>query len=130
MRSRIGAASNGYQGSYKKVLCVCSGGLLRSPTAAIVLSRPPLNFNTRACGTADYALVKLDRVLLTWADEIVVMEEEHKAWVLDIMNALGTLGVRPITCLDIPDRYPYRDEELVRLIAARYLEIHPEYEKS
>lgn len=29
------------QGDFKKVLCVCSGGLLRSPTVAWVLSNPP-----------------------------------------------------------------------------------------
>lgn len=48
--NRIANASNKFQGSYKRVLCVCSAGLLRSPTAALVLSKDPYNFNTRACG--------------------------------------------------------------------------------
>ena len=50
-RNRLHNATNPYQGSYKKVLCVCSAGMLRAPTAAVVLSRPPYDFNTRAVGT-------------------------------------------------------------------------------
>lgn len=34
-------ARNSYQGDYRKVLCVCAGGRLRSPTAAVVLSQAP-----------------------------------------------------------------------------------------
>ncbi len=36
-RNRWGNIDNPYQGSAKKVLCVCSAGMLRSPTAANVL---------------------------------------------------------------------------------------------
>ena len=62
--NRIGNASNRHQGSYKKVLCVCSGGLLRSPTAAVVLAHEPFNYNTRSCDiTAEYALTKIDKTM-------------------------------------------------------------------
>ena len=43
--NRLANTQNKYQGKYKKVLCVCSAGLLRSPTAALVLSQEPFNFN-------------------------------------------------------------------------------------
>lgn len=67
---------NEYQGKHKRVLCVCSAGLLRSPTAAWVLSNPPYNFNTRAAGIdVGHALIPVDDVLIEWADEIVCMDE-------------------------------------------------------
>ncbi len=73
--NRMHNAGNLHQGQYKKVLCVCSAGLLRSPTTAVVLSKEPYNFNTRAAGCVpDYALIKVDAVLIHWADEIVCME--------------------------------------------------------
>lgn len=118
---RIGNASNKYQGAYKKVLCVCSGGLLRSPTAALVLSQEPFNYNTRSCGVvAEYALTKLDEVLIYWCDEIVVMEEFHSKAVQNMMKPLGTLGLRPVITLDIKDIYSYRDPELRELIVRKY----------
>lgn len=41
--NRLAIARNGYQGSYKRVLTVCSGGVLRAPTAAWVLGQEPYN---------------------------------------------------------------------------------------
>lgn len=109
-------SGNPYQGEFKRVLCVCSAGLLRSPTAAMVLSQDPFNFNTRAAGIVpNYALVPVDEVLLEWADEIVCMELEHK-----IM--LEMLTKKKIICLEIADSYPYRDPELIGLIKQKYAE--------
>lgn len=118
--ARIGNLSNRYQGTAKKVLCVCSGGLLRSPTAAVILAGEPYNHNTRSCGTSEYALIKLDRILLSWADEVVVMEKEHESSVRLMSSAIGTLFRANIFCLNIPDKFPYRDPELVKLIKERY----------
>jgi predicted protein tyrosine phosphatase len=114
-RNRLHNCTNPGQGQFKKVLCVCSAGLLRSPTAAIVLSQPPFNFNTRAVGLyRDWALVPIDNVLIAWADEIVVMEPEHEV-------TLRGQGVdKPIQCLDIKDSFNYRDPLLMRLIAEKY----------
>lgn len=110
--NRLANAHNEYQGSTKKVLCVCSAGLLRSPTAAVVLSQEPFNYNTRACGaTLEYALVPLDDVLLHWADEIVCMEQEHA-------DKIKT--DKPVIVLDIEDNYPYRHPDLMSLIKERY----------
>lgn len=112
--NRMYTAKNPYQGNIKKVLCVCSAGLLRSPTAAWVLSQEPFNYNTRAAGTEDYALIRVDSVLLHWADEIVCMTQEQAIKV-------ARMTYKPVINLGIPDNYGYRDKELVELIKENYL---------
>jgi len=116
-RNRIFNASNPYQrpDKHRRVLCVCSAGLLRSPTAAVVLASEPFNYNTRAAGiTTEYALVPVDDVLLEWADEIVCME----SWMAQELEGRTN---KPIYSLNIPDNFEYRDPELMELIKERYL---------
>ena len=43
----------------------------------VVLSSDPFNYNTRSCGTHDFALIQLTADLLSWADEIVCADTEH-----------------------------------------------------
>lgn len=113
--NRIWNVANPYQGNAKKALCVCSAGLLRSPTAANVLHRE-LGYNTRACGSStDHALVPLDGVLCAWADEIICMNPENAK---DIPEEFAD----KVVVLDIPDNYAYMDEELQQLILSKYLE--------
>lgn len=117
--NRLGNCTNPYQGEYKRVLCVCSAGLLRSPTAAFVLSQEPYNYNTRAAGaTKEYALVVVDDVLITWADEIVCMNEGQQKQLMSMVKdkKLKTLVIN----LDIPDSFAYRDPELIKLIKEKY----------
>ena len=117
---RIGNASNRYQGKYKRVLAVCSGGLLRSPTIAHTLAAEPYNYNTRSVGTdPDYALNILDQVLLEWADEVVCADVEHEVEVQRRLTDTGITG-KPVVCLKLPDVYPYRHRKLVHLIQKRY----------
>jgi predicted protein tyrosine phosphatase len=118
-RERIGNASNRYQGKYKRVLAVCSGGLLRSPTIAHTLAAEPYNYNTRSVGIDEtYALNILDQVLLEWADEIVCADSEHE---IEVRNRLMDIGLtKTIVNLKLPDVYPYRDRKLVHLIKKRY----------
>lgn len=112
--NRIANSNNRFQGDYKRVLCVCSAGLLRSPTTAVVLSQEPYNYNTRAAGLVpDFALVPVDEVLLEWAQEIVCMTKEQE-------RELKFKTKKPIVCLDIPDNFAYRDPELMKMIAERY----------
>jgi len=111
--NRMHTAKNPYQDNYKRVLCVCSAGLLRSPTAAVVLSRPPFNYNTRAAGIESYALIKVDEILLHWADEVVCMTQDQ-------CDKLLTMTTKPVVCLDIKDDYSYRDPILMEEIATRY----------
>jgi predicted protein tyrosine phosphatase len=117
MMNRLANCHNKYQGKYKKVLCVCSAGLLRSPTAAFVLSQEPYNFNTRAAGaTKEYALVPVDRVLLEWADEIVCMESGHAG----VIESLLGDTVKPVLILSVDDCYEYRNPELMEEIKSAY----------
>jgi predicted protein tyrosine phosphatase len=115
-----GVHSNRFQGDYKRVLTVCSAGILRSATAAHVLCQRPFNFNTRNVGTAPYALIPLTDDLIMWADEVVCMENEHKNVVMNKMMSMDLY--KPITVLDIEDIYEYRNPKLVKLIKQRYKE--------
>lgn len=128
MQNRAYNAKNPNQGDFKRVLCVCSAGLLRSPTAAFVLSQDPYNFNTRCAGAVDTcALVDADPVLvLHWAQLIVCMEERHHQLLLDRYDPDY---LPEILVLNIPDNYAYRDPELIRLIKERvdaYLQLMKE----
>lgn len=116
--NRIGNARNPFQGDAKKVLCVCSAGLLRSPTAANVLHKE-YGYNTRACGvTTNFALIPLDAVLLHWADEIVFVEQEvyDMAWddYKDILKDKRNI------VLAVPDMYNWGDSELEAIIKKQY----------
>lgn len=118
-RNQLYNCRNPGQGDYKKVLCVCSAGLLRSPTAALVLSQAPFNFNTRAAGIEEsYALIPVTEVLLYWADEIVCMTKQHQQMIQRKMDEFRM--TRRIVVLDIPDDYSYRQRELTQAIFAAY----------
>ena len=124
MLNRLANVNNPYQGSARRVLCVCSAGLLRSPTTAVVLANEPFNYNTRAAGTSDeFALVPVDQALLTWANEIVCMQLEHFTKITALLNE-HNLANRSVTVLDIPDNFPYRDPVLMKIIKDKYLEAH------
>ena len=116
--NRLGNSHNHYQGSAKRVLCVCSAGLLRSPTAANVL-HSEYGYNTRACGVSEeYALIVLDEVLLEWADEVVFMDSEH----YKAAHAKFPEDVDSTTAyiLGVPDRYVYMDSNLQKIILKQY----------
>lgn len=119
MMNRLGNVKNPYQGRFRKVLTVCSAGLLRSPTAAWILGQEPFCYNTRAAGAvSEYALVPVDEALIYWANEIVFMEQEHR----DAMPASFEefLQSKDIVILAVPDKYRYRDPELVKMITKQY----------
>jgi len=118
MLNRLHNCKNPYQGAYKKVLSVCSAGLLRSPTIAYVLSQDPYNYNTRACGVHDYALVPLDKVLLTWADEIICVQDDHEELLHKLLADCGLNT--PVVNLKIPDNFEYRNPELIEIIKRKY----------
>lgn len=118
--NRLGNAKNEFQGSAKKVLAVCSAGLLRSPTAAVVLSQPPFEFNTRSAGAVDdFALILVDDILLAWADEIVFMEKHHRKILDRRLKSMGEKAPK-VVVLNIPDDFKYGDPELKRMISEAY----------
>lgn len=111
--SRLVNCTNPYQGKQKKVLVVCSAGLLRSPTVAWILSNAPWNYNTRAAGSnKEYALIPIDNVLIKWADQIVFVNAENYHVV---KKNFPELNDKSVVVLDVPDKYPFRDPELVRI---------------
>jgi len=113
MNNRIWNVKNPFQGSYKRVLCVCSAGLLRSPTMAYVLSQEPYNYNTRAAGLdVGFALIPVDDVLLTWADMVVCSTEEQ-------FRRLKEMTDKEIINLNLPDMFNYRDPKLIKMIKDR-----------
>ena len=127
-KNQMANINNPYQGKAKKVLCVCSAGLLRSPTAAYILNRE-FGYNTRAAGVGDYALIPVSYPLLAWADEIVVMEQPHKTFLKYLMNIEVVPNEDPsvtdkildkVIVLNIPDNYAYGDHQLEELILTNY----------
>lgn len=115
MNNRLWNAHNPNQGRFQKVLCICSAGLLRSPTVAWILSNEPFNFNTRAAGsTKTFALIHADEVLLHWADAVVFVNQENFDETTRDFPALLQED-KQIVVLDLPDRFKTRDPELVRI---------------
>lgn len=122
-RNQLNNAINGYQGKARRVLCVCSAGVLRSPTAAYVLNRE-YGHNTRAVGLEqDYALIPVSEALLVWADEVVTMSAQQRKEVIELIDLLPVdhqaLKGR-IQSLGIDDDYDYGDKTLERLILDKY----------
>jgi len=112
-RNQVANACNKFQGKDKRVLCLCSAGLLRSATIADILTKTG-KYNVRNAGCSqEYALIPLSTALLHWADEIVVVTE----WEGFVRSALLDQELdKPVTSLDIPDMYSRNDPELVSII--------------
>lgn len=117
---RAGVVNNPYQGKDKKVVFVCSMGILRSATAARLYAH---RYNTRTAGTWDDALIPLSENLILWADQIVFVNKEnylqalHKfeydeGFVLTIQDK----GV----VLNIPDNFEHMHPELVKAFNEQY----------
>jgi len=121
--NRLGNIHNFYQQTdkYKRVLVACSAGMLRSPTVAMILTQDPFNFNTRAVGLDEnYALIPMDKVMLEWADEVVVMESAQKIQIEYLAEEWGVdIFLKPIHILGIADEYGYRNPELIEFANER-----------
>lgn len=132
--NRLANCNNTFQGDHKKVLCVCSAGMLRSPTAAHILSSAPYNFNTRAVGTVpEYALIPIDEALVVWADVIICMDEKQASVVNEIQQDIVTrfTGMndfvqKPVYIVDIDDDYEYRNPKLVSMLQTQFLKMFEE----
>lgn len=117
-RNRLANVGNVFQTNAKRVLCVCSAGLLRSPTAANVLHQE-YGFNTRAAGiSAEYALIPVDQALIAWADEIVWVEQDVYDTGWDDYSIF--LKHKKNIILAIPDHYEWNAPELRSLIKKQY----------
>lgn len=124
--NRLYNLNNPHQGTAKRVLCLCSAGLLRSPTVAWVLSNAPYDYNTRAAGVnLEYALVGVDQYLLSWADEIICVEQAIQDQLTEYCAKEEIdLGDKIQVVLSIPDMYERRNPKLVAIIEKQYKEWH------
>lgn len=113
---REGAANNPFQGKDKRVLFVCSMGILRSATGARIYAK---KYNTRSAGSWGDALIPLTPMLLAWAQEIVFVNKENYE------NAVAEFGEEifqstPTKVLDIPDQYEHMHPMLVKAFVEQY----------
>jgi len=80
--------ANQFQSKAKRLLFVCSVGMLRSPTAQMVASQK--GHNARACGSdTEIALIPLSCNLINWADTIVFMTNENLKQALATFAPVG-----------------------------------------
>lgn len=106
---------NMYQGKDKKLLFVCSAGLLRSATAANLFAKK--GHNTRSCGSSPYALIPLSANLIAWANQIIFVNQENYLQALKTFeqeDQLKEILQYKSQVLNIPDDFAYNDPELIR----------------
>ena len=94
------------------LLFVCSENRLRSPTAETIFSDYP-GVRARSAGLGPLAGTPVSRELIEWAHIVLVMEPMHKRAIESEYGELVTNT--PVVSLEIPDRFPYMDPELVEL---------------
>jgi len=114
---RDGVVNNPYQGSDKKVLFVCSMGILRSATGSRIYGH---KYNTRSAGTyTGHALVPLTPMLVAWADEIVFVNKENYLQFTKGIDGqmLDSLNIK---VLNIPDCYEHMHPKLIEAFNEQY----------
>jgi len=120
-RNQLFNAHNSHQGKTKKVLTVCSAGLLRSATLQNFLITE-YGYNVRNCGTVEaYALIPISEALVEWADEIVFVNSENYNMVKKDLEKLNLLSKCKV--LDIPDIYGFNHPELIKICRKQYEKI-------
>ncbi len=74
----------------------------------------------RSAGTSQKARIKVNEQLIARADVIFVMETKHR----DILKRYfpDVLREKLLVVLDIEDRYPYGDEELIAILKERLMD--------
>jgi predicted protein tyrosine phosphatase len=99
-----------------RVLFVCQYNRSRSATAERVFSKDP-RLDVRSAGTSDEALVKVNRLMLEWADIVFIMDAGQQRWLDERFAGEPALG--RIVNLDIADDYRFLDPQLVTLLQER-----------
>jgi predicted protein tyrosine phosphatase len=97
----------------KKFLFICSQNKLRSPTAENIFSNNP-SCDVRSAGVSSNAQHIVTSDDLEWADYIFAMEEIHKTKL--VKNYKKFLKGKKIIVLNIPDKYGYMDQTLIKLL--------------
>ena len=125
-RNRLANVDNKFQrlNDFTRILCVCSAGLLRSPTIARVLQKDYDNVNVRAAGISnEYALIPVDEVLVSWASIIICAEDWHADQVEDQFGDIMTESKIPLIALNIPDEFSFADPKLESIIREKLIKI-------
>lgn len=104
-----GVIHNPYQGTDKRVLFVCSMGILRSATGSRLYS---YKYNTRSAGSYGDALIPVTPTLLQWADKIVFVNKENYKNILMEFDS-KVLNHKDVHVLDIPDMYEHMHPKLI-----------------
>lgn len=104
---------NPYQGNDKRVLFVCSAGVLRSATAARLYAK---RYNTRAAGSSPYALIPVSGDLLLWANEVVFVNKENYE---DVAREYD-MSEMTVRVLDIPDDHDHMHPNLIKAFEEQY----------
>lgn len=102
-----------------KLLFICSRSKWRSLTAEKIFEQY-VGYEVRSAGTEQGARIKVTGGHIGWADWIFVMEKKHERRLKENFGQ-ELLGKRLIR-LDIPDEYPFMDEELIELLLSRVSE--------
>ncbi|MBM24251.1 MAG: protein tyrosine phosphatase [Chloroflexi bacterium] len=95
-----------------KLLFVCSGNKLRSPTAEVFFEEQ--GFETRSAGTSRDAVNVIGIEDIKWADKIYVMEKKHKQRIL--AEYPRVTKYKKIVVMGIPDNYKYMDDKLIEVL--------------
>jgi len=103
--------------SRERILFVCTANLDRSPTAQDLYTGDE-RYEVRSAGVASYAAVPLTRELLLWADRVFVMNEREDGHRTMIRVRFPDVN-RPVTDLDVRDRWHRGHPELVALLLRR-----------
>lgn len=115
---RDGVVKNPYQGNDKKVVFVCSMGILRSATGARLYAR---KYNTRTAGTWPDALVPLTPILIAWADQLVFVNRSNYDQVISKLDHdAAAMVINKSVVLSIPDSYEHMHPELIKAFEEQY----------
>jgi predicted protein tyrosine phosphatase len=96
-----------------RVLFVCSKNQWRSPTAEKLYQNDP-RIEVRSAGLSPKSPHQITSADITWAELILVMEEEHKKRIIETFR--GDVELPEILVLGIPDEYRFMDPELVEVL--------------
>ena len=111
---------NPFQGNDIRALCVCSVGILRSPTLANVLLKKG-GYNVRACGSdINLALIPISANLINWANIIFFVNHENFKDALEVFENTPEFDMikKKAICLNIEDSHDYNHPRLIRQLEA------------
>ena len=100
----------------RHVLFICRWNRCRSATAERLFSKRP-DLDVRSAGTSDDALVRVNRRMLDWADDIFIMDLSQREALERMFPDHPALA--RLVCLEIPDDFVFLQPELVTLLEER-----------